>query len=283
LSGPSPARATERGARPTPLQHAALLLVVTAGIGGAWLVSRDEPAGAPRSALTVPADFGVTSLAADAAAAPPQALGAFLAGLPVELTVASEARSEYALAVEAARARATAGASAEPAGSAVTAQPAPAAPPPAAERAEAVVTARAEVVTTEPAPATAPVVGAASQAAAVPAATAAATAPAVPPRQVPLADFRETLARSRWPAELWERVIKIAGCESGTDLDRDGRADVFDTLAVGSGGTTYGVMQVHRGHRFAQPLDLFVLDDNLEAAFVVWERAGGSFAPWGCR
>jgi len=41
-------------------------------------------------------------------------------------------------------------------------------------------------------------------------------------------------------------------------------------------------MQIHRSHRFSVPLDLFALDDNLEAAYIVWARAGGSFAPWSC-
>ncbi|MSQ35795.1 MAG: hypothetical protein EXR63_01445 [Dehalococcoidia bacterium] len=114
------------------------------------------------------------------------------------------------------------------------------------------------------------------------AAPAVAAAP-VDARHATLADLEAALAWSRWPAELWPRVISVAGCESGTDTNRDGYKDAFDTHAIGSGGTTYGVMQVHRGHRFPVPLDLFALDDNLEAAYIVWERAGGSFAPWGCR
>jgi len=57
---------------PTALQHAALLLVITAGIGTTWLVARDESPREPAAdaALQVPGGFVVTSLASDAADVP---------------------------------------------------------------------------------------------------------------------------------------------------------------------------------------------------------------------
>lgn len=280
LSSPPPAeRVIASPAWPTALQHAALLLVITAGVSAAWLVARDEPMREPaaNAALHIPGGFGVTSLASDAAAAPPQATGAFVAGLPIELAAASEVRSAFSLAVEAAAFRVTDGIVQQPtAAAAATAEAVAAAPLPSTAPSVAAAARATATPLAEPTPAVVQVTAPATAAPAVAAAPAAA-------RHATLADLEAALARSRWPAELWPRVISVAGCESGTDTNRDGYKDIFDTHAIGSGGTTYGVMQVHRGHRFAVPLDLFALDDNLEAAYIVWERAGGSFAPWGCR
>lgn len=154
--------------------------------------------------------------------------------MPIGLAAAVEARSEFALAVEAAELRAAQGGApdttAVPAATAgaVAATSLPATAPPlttarSAERAPAVA-------------ATAPPTGTAAAIAAVPA-PAAAPAAAAPAggRYATLANLESALARSSWPVELWPRIISIAGCESGSDTNRDGYKDTFDNQAVGSG------------------------------------------------
>lgn len=81
------------------------------------------------------------------------------------------------------------------------------------------------------------------------------------------------LARSPWPPELWPAVVEIARCESQ-----------HDKRAVGDQGRSLGLMQVHISAHpdLAASHNLLDEDGNLDAAWVIYVRAGYSFRPWSC-
>src|SRR5439155_3349516 len=96
-------------------------------------------------------------------------------------------------------------------------------------------------------------------------------------------DLLDALALTPWPAQQWPKLISIAMCESGVDLDKDGAYDAVDILARGAGGRYIGVLQIGASHVFSQLYDLNTLAGNLNAGYELWVGAGGSFSPWGCR
>jgi len=81
------------------------------------------------------------------------------------------------------------------------------------------------------------------------------------------------LVRSQWPPELWPRVVEIARCESQ-----------HDNLAIGDGGLALGLMQVRIDAHpdLAATHDLWSYDGSLAASWIIYLRAGRSFAPWSC-
>ena len=97
------------------------------------------------------------------------------------------------------------------------------------------------------------------------------------PIPVTVGELYQALARSPWPRELWPQVVRIAQCEARLGTGVDGAAE-------GDGGRALGVLQIRvDAHReLARDFDLLTIDGALGAAWVVYQRADRSFAPWSC-
>jgi hypothetical protein len=112
----------------------------------------------------------------------------------------------------------------------------------------------------------------------------AAAAPTPSSGPLAIADLRALLARSSWPPETHAAVERISLCEAGLDTDGDLVKDAVDPLAAGDGGRAMGVLQLRRDvHRdLAASYDLLDAAQNLEAGYVVYQRAGRALWPWSC-
>lgn len=96
----------------------------------------------------------------------------------------------------------------------------------------------------------------------------------VSPQPIPITvgELYQSLARSDWPAYLWDDLEAIARCESTLNLN-----------AEGDGGRAIGLLQIRvDAHREKSVrYDLRALDDQLAAAWLVYVEASG-FRPWSC-
>jgi len=79
-------------------------------------------------------------------------------------------------------------------------------------------------------------------------------------------------------AALQQKAVRVAKCESGLDAD-----------AVSPGGANHGLFQINNVHKAAvqrmgyswsQIYDPYV---NAKVARYIYNSAGGSWSPWGCR
>jgi len=105
-----------------------------------------------------------------------------------------------------------------------------------------------------------------------------APAPVIQAVRVPLpaervAVFRDALKRSPWPDGLHAELEEIAACESS-----------LVPAQIGDGGLAYGWLQVRIDYHpaLAAAYDLLDGPSNLEAGWLVYQGAGGSFQPWSC-
>ncbi len=99
--------------------------------------------------------------------------------------------------------------------------------------------------------------------------------------------FFAALGRSPFPVTEWPTVWTIfQGCEATADSPRLFGDDVprVDAGAVGDDGLARGAGQVRIDAHpaLARSLDLFDLDDNLMASYIIWVMAGESYSPWSC-
>lgn len=110
--------------------------------------------------------------------------------------------------------------------------------------------------------------------------TVATAAPAPIPRAVPPSSLAgrvqaiyDALARSSWPAYLWDKVVDIARCES-----------TYNPGEVGDSGRALGLLQIRSDWHpdIVADYNVLTIDGALAGAWLVYTRAGNSFAPWSC-
>lgn len=86
------------------------------------------------------------------------------------------------------------------------------------------------------------------------------------------------------------RLVAVATCESGADLDHDGVKEVLDMAAVSPQGDS-GPLQINPVHGLPGGLvqrlgyvwaDMLSLIPNLTVGLAIYEAAGDDFTPWTC-
>ncbi len=97
------------------------------------------------------------------------------------------------------------------------------------------------------------------------------------PVHVTVGELYQALARSPWPSSLWSEVVRISRCEAVLGSGVDAHAE-------GDGGRALGVLQIRVDAHpdLARQYNLLTVDGALDAAWIVYQRAGNSFRPWSC-
>jgi hypothetical protein len=111
------------------------------------------------------------------------------------------------------------------------------------------------------------------------------TAAPEPPESAPEPDDAAFMAAAAryWPASELPNVWAIDGCESTHGADpRTYSLDAPDGGRLQLNRATWESF-FERNHGWPWEQVVRDLDTHLHAAYIVWQRAGGTWAPWSCR